>query len=45
MNIYIIKTIKIRSYEMGLYFPDGEFRGLLREGRHWFIDLLDKVKV
>ena len=30
MNIFIIKTIKIRSYEMGLYFRDGEFRGLLR---------------
>ncbi len=34
MNIFIIKTIKIRSYEMGLYFRDGEFKGLLREGRH-----------
>src|SRR5262245_28363709 len=45
MNIFIIKTIKIRSYEMGLYFRDGEFRGLLREGRHWFVDLLGKVKV
>ena len=32
MNIFIIKTIKIRSYEMGLYFRDGEFKGLLREG-------------
>ena len=37
MNIFIIKTIKIRSYEMGLYFRDGEFKGLLREGRHWFV--------
>jgi hypothetical protein len=45
MNIYIIKTIKIRSYEMGLYFRDGEFKGLLREGRHWFVDPLGKVKV
>ena len=45
MNIFIIKTIKIRSYEMGLYFRDGEFRGLLREGRHWFVDPLGKVKV
>jgi len=45
MNITIIKTIKIRSYEMGLYFRDGEFRGLLREGRHWFVDPLGKVKV
>ena len=45
MNIFILKTIKIRSYEMGLYFRDGEFRGLLREGRHWFVDPLGKVKV
>ena len=45
MNIFIIKSIKIRSYEMGLYFSDGEFKGLLREGRHWFVDPLGKVKV
>jgi hypothetical protein len=45
MNIFTIKTIKIRSYEMGLYFRDGEFKGLLREGRHWFVDPLGKVKV
>ncbi len=45
MNIYIFKTITIRSYEMGLYFRDDEFRGLLGEGRHWFVDRLGKVKV
>ncbi len=45
MNISIVKTIKIRGYEMGLYFRDGEFRGLLGEGRHWFIDPLVKVEV
>src|SRR4029079_14557032 len=45
MNIFIIKTIKIRSYEMGLYFRDGEFKGLRRAGRHWFVDPLGKVKV
>src|SRR4029079_5815815 len=45
MNIFIIKTIKIRSYEMGLYFRDREFKGLLRAGRHWFVDPLGKVKV
>src|ERR1700730_9931643 len=44
MNIFMSKTIKIRSYEMGLYFRDGEFRGLLGEGRHWFVDPLGKVK-
>ena len=45
MNIFIFKTIKIRSYEAGLYFHDGEFRGLLGVGRHWFVDPLDKTKV
>lgn len=41
----MIKTKKIRSYEKGLYFWDGEFGKLLSEGRHWFIDPLFKVKV
>ena len=45
MNILIWKTVKIRSYEMGLLFRDGEFRGLLAEGRHWFFDPLGKVRV
>ncbi|MCO6459750.1 MAG: slipin family protein [Pirellulaceae bacterium] len=39
------KRIKIRSYEMGLYFRDGEFQGLLSAGRHWLFDLLGKVRV
>ena len=41
----MMKTIKIRSYEIGLHFRDGEFKGLLGAGRHWFVDLLRKVKV
>jgi len=45
MNYFIVKTIKIRDYEMGLYFRDAEFKGLLGRGRHWFIDPLSKVKV
>jgi hypothetical protein len=43
--MWILKVVKIRSYEMGLYFRDGEFEGLLGEGRHWFFDPLDKVRV
>ena len=39
------KRIKIRSYEMGLYFRDGEFKSLLGEGRHWLFDPLMKVRV
>ncbi len=41
----MLKTVKIRSYEMGLYFHDREFEGLLGEGRHWFFDPLGKVRV
>lgn len=40
-----IKTVKIRSYEVGLHFRDGEFQGLLSAGRHWFFDPLGKVRV
>ena len=39
------KRIKIRSYEIGLYFRDGEFKGLLGAGRHWLFDPLLKVRV
>ena len=45
MTVLMLKTVKIRSYETGLYFRDGEFRGLLDEGRHWFFDPLGKVRV
>ncbi len=43
--MFVIKTVKIRNYEVGLYFRDREFKGLLGEGRHWFFDLLGKVRV
>lgn len=38
-------TKKIRKYEVGLHFRDGEFRGLLDAGRYWFFDPLGKVQV
>lgn len=41
----MMKRYKIRTYEMGLAFRDGEFRGLLTAGSHWFFDPLGKVKV
>ena len=41
----MFKRFKIRSYEMGLLFRDGEFGGLLTEGTHWFFDPLGKVRV
>ena len=41
----LFKIIKIRDYEAGLYFHDGEFRGVLEAGRHWFFDPLGRVRV
>ena len=41
----LFKRVKIRSYEAGLYFRDGEFWGLLTAGRHWLFDPFWKVRV
>ncbi len=41
----MFKRYKIRSYQAGLYFRDGEFQGVLAEGTHWFLDPLMKVRV
>ena len=40
-----LKRYKIRTYEMGLLFRDGEFQGLLTAGTHWFLDPFGKVRV
>lgn len=39
------KTYKIRSYEIGLHFRDGEFKGLVAPGTHRYIDPLGKNRV
>ena len=39
------KIVKIHDHEIGLYFRDGEFRGLLETGRHWFFDPFGRVQV
>ena len=41
----MIKRYKIRSYEMGLLFRDGELRGLIPAGTHWYFDPFCKVRV
>src|SRR5438093_11621503 len=41
----VIKLVKIRQYELGLYFRDGEFRELLEPARYWFFDPLFRVRV
>jgi regulator of protease activity HflC (stomatin/prohibitin superfamily) len=43
--MFFVKRYKIRSFEMGLHFRDGEFRGLLDAGTHWFFDPLGKLAV
>ena len=40
----LIKSVKVNSYEKGLYFRDREFKRILDKGRHWFIDPFFKVK-
>src|SRR5438128_11943170 len=41
----VLKLIRIRKYDIGLYFRNGEFRGLLEAGWHWLIDPLFRVQV
>src|SRR5262245_32030879 len=43
--MFLFQRVKIRSYEVGLYFRDGEFKRLLPAGRHWLFDPLWKVQV
>jgi regulator of protease activity HflC (stomatin/prohibitin superfamily) len=43
--MFFLKRFEIRSFEMGLHFRDGEFRGLLGAGTHRFFDPLGKVAV
>lgn len=45
MRLIAVKMVKVRGYEMGLRFDDGEFKGLLGPGRHWIFDPLCKVRV
>lgn len=41
----MFKRYVIRSYEAGLHFHNGEFRGLLTAGTHWLFDPLGKDRV
>ena len=41
----MIKRIKIRTYEVGLEFREGEFRGLLHAGNYWRFDPLRRRHV
>jgi hypothetical protein len=41
----LFKTVRIRSFEVGLLFRDGEFRGLVGEGRRRLWNPLGKIRV
>lgn len=41
----MFQRIRIRSYELGLRFYDGDFKGFMREGRHWLFNPLLKHHV
>ncbi len=41
----MFKRFKIRSYEFGLLFREGEFQGLIETGTRWFFDPLGQVRV
>src|SRR5262245_27585681 len=41
----MFKRVKIRSYEYGLYFREGEFKGLMSPGRYWMFAPLLKTQV
>ena len=43
--MFLFKRVRIRSYEMGLHFRDGEFRGLIGEGSHWLFDPFGRTQV
>src|SRR6185503_8108166 len=43
--MFPLKYVKVRNYEAGLYFRDGEFQRLLPPGRHWLFHPLDKMRV
>ena len=43
--MFFIKRVKIRTWEIGLLFRDGEFKGLVEPGTHNYIDWLGKFRV
>ncbi|MFO0890621.1 MAG: slipin family protein [Isosphaeraceae bacterium] len=43
--MWFLKRYTIRTFEIGLYFRRGEFRGLLGGGEHWFFDPFNRVTV
>lgn len=44
-KVTMIKQIRIKSYEKGIVFKDGEFKGLLDKGYHLMFDPLKRIRV
>lgn len=40
-----VQIKRICSYEKGLYFKEREFKGILEQGRHWFVDPFNKIRI
>ena len=40
-----VLRVKIRNYEMGLLFRDGEFRRLLPPGKYWVVNLWGRARI
>jgi regulator of protease activity HflC (stomatin/prohibitin superfamily) len=43
--MFFIKRVKIRTWEIGLLFRDGEFKGLVEPGTHNYFDWLGRIRV
>ncbi len=43
--MYLFKTIRIRSFEAGLLFRDGEITSILNEGKYRFFDPWNRIKI
>jgi len=43
--MFVLGKVKIRSFEKGLLFRNGEFERLLDAGKHWFFDPFDEIRV
>ena len=43
--MFFVKRVKIRTWEIGLLFRDGEFKGLVEPGTHNYLDWLGKIRV
>ena len=41
----VLRRVRIRPYERGLRFVDGQFDAMLAPGVYWYADLTNKVRI